>query len=558
MKDGSLRMKLNSFGFRISLYYLLAGLAVIALFSGVVYTVVSDIFVKEAVSKTQMAIETSADSIGEYVRHSKNLLQIYAKDPALLDYASGADSNRQAILDKISAIKVSDSHIFEVFVLPENGIPLASRENSNTPLLQDIDTDNPCLSSERAGEYAHADPWTVTIAVPMIAENGEKLGVLAMDLDYCLFMHTVSDVDMGKGGSIFIVDADADGTPVFHTDKSKLTDGDFFYQTRAGYNAKENLLTHTATISGTNWTMVGAASLDGLSVLKRQFFDMVVFTGILLMFALLVITVTVSKKLTTPISRLVSRMEDIESLAELAVKEREISEASILTESYNRMIQRIKELMQELAAKQSEIRQFELDALTSQINPHFLYNTLDTIVWLAEFKESDKIISITKSLAAFFRLSLNNGKAVISLQDEIEHVKKYLFIQKERYGDKLTYSFEVEDAVLECMVPKIILQPIVENALYHGIKPMDGIGHIQIKTEINGADLIIRISDNGVGYDPKASNENSDKKRGGVGLCNVQRRINLYYEQEADLQIKSSIGEGTTVTLTLKTGITQI
>lgn len=556
MIDNRLKIKLKSFRFQIALYYLLAGLVLIGLFGGVIYQRVSDIFVKEAVSKTQMAIETSADRTGDYIRHTKSVLQIYAKDPALLAYASNADVKEQEILDKISAIKSSDSHIFEVFVMPKHGKPLASKESPTMPRPEDITPDGLCLSSERASEYPHADLWTVTISVPIVDINNEKLGMLAMDLDYCLFTHTLSDLDMGTNGNIFIVNDTNE--LIFHTNEPDLTVGSNYEEFSTlppnGYDSTTNILTHSFAIPETNWTMVGTASLDGLKILRRQLFNMVMFTGILLFLTLLSITITVSKRLTKPISRLVDHMEDIESLAELTVHAGEISETAALTVSYNRMIQRIKELMQELETKQSKLRQFELDALTSQINPHFLYNTLDTIVWLAEFRDNDKIIALTKSLATFFRLSLNSGRAIVSLGDEIEHVKQYLFIQKERYGDKLTYSFDVDECVLEYMVPKIILQPIVENALYHGIRSMDGIGHISITTEINDTALELRIADNGVGFEAQNSIPKSDKKSGGVGLRNVERRLKLYDGNNVDLRIESALGEGTVVTLILKNG----
>ncbi|MGL4790651.1 MAG: sensor histidine kinase, partial [Anaerotignaceae bacterium] len=247
-----------------------------------------------------------------------------------------------------------------------------------------------------------------------------------------------------------------------------------------GFDEKSNTLVYSVLIPNSEWKMVGVVTPSGLDILKRQLFDMMILTTVLLSFVLMVISVIVSRNLTDPISRLVDGMEDIQELAELSISENEISETAMLTQSYNRMIKKIKDLMQELEQKQVELRNSEFDALTSQINPHFLYNTLDTIVWLAEFKDTEKIIKLTKSLASFFRLSLNGGRSVVSLEDEIQHVNQYLIIQKERYGDKFEYSFEIDENALGFMVPKILLQPIVENALYHGIKPMDENGFITI------------------------------------------------------------------------------
>lgn len=137
------------------------------------------------------------------------------------------------------------------------------------------------------------------------------------------------------------------------------------------------------------------------------------------------------------------------------------------------MTLKIRDLMDDISSKEKYLRTYEINALYSQINPHFLYNTLDTIIWMAEFGESEKVIDITKSLASFFRLSLSKGDEMISLEDELNHAREYLFIQKQRYEDRLEYEFSVDEELLQMMVPKIILQPLVENAIYHGIRELE-------------------------------------------------------------------------------------
>lgn len=549
MKKG----RAKSFGLFVSFYCMLAGTVVIMLFSGVVYTVVSKLFINEAVSRAQIAIETSTGSIEEYIRHMKSLLGIFAKDGEFLSYLEGDQAQKSQVLDRLRAIRQSDDKIFEVFLVPENDEPISGGEHNLTGLRDFVEEENPCLSTVRVGEYAHNDPWILTIHEPVFGRNGDQLGVLVMDLDYCLFGHTVESLDMGERGAILI--QNGAGELIYHTDPIKLleenTANQIPQQYRNGYNRETNILTHSTTIPGTGWLMTGIASLDGLEILQKQLFQLVALTSIFLFLVLLVITLTVSRKLTKPISRLADKMEHIGSLADLTIQKGEFYETVILTESYNSMILRIKELMRELEHKQGELRQFELDALTSQINPHFLYNTLDTIVWLAEFKDNDKIIELTKSLAAFFRLSLNGGRPIVSLYDEVEHVKHYLSIQKERYGDKLSYSFCIEEETLDSMVPKIILQPLVENALYHGVKPMEGAGCIIIKAEADGTKLLLSVSDNGVGFDAGPGIPVSGKKSGGVGLQNVERRIKLYYGEEGALELTSAPGRGTRVILKL-------
>jgi len=214
--------------------------------------------------------------------------------------------------------------------------------------------------------------------------------------------------------------------------------------------------------------------------------------------------------------------------------------------------------MGQVSENEKYLRTYEINALHSQINPHFLYNTLDTIVWMAEFGDSDKVIEITKSLAQFFRLSLSKGDERITVENEIDHAKQYLFIQQQRYQDKLTYSFQVDENTLKFKVPKIILQPIVENALYHGIREMDRPGHIKVKVWRDNQALYMEVADNGVGFELKGKGfeegllpSSTKTKLGGVGLTNVDKRIHLYDGEGYGLSIQSVMGEGTKVLLKL-------
>lgn len=541
MKKQIWQTRFKSFGFQIAAFYLIAGLFVLSLFGGVVFFVVSTVIVQQSISKTELEIEKSATEIASDIRQARTLLRFLSATPVFTDYAAtGSEAQKQLVTRLMASAIENEPYIFGIFAAFADGRVVGG--NNNVVLIDNADyetllqNDMPFLSTARSDHYAHNDGCVVTLGIPVESKTNAILGVLVMDLDYCMVQNTVFNIDFE--GEIYIVDNA--GQIIFQTGDEAPVADDLGW----GYDATNNVLTQRYVIPGTDWSVIGRASLNGLDVLRRQLLDMVALTGILLFFALLCITVTYSRKLTNPIGRLVKSMEDIENLTKLTLVADEISETKVLTESYNRMIDKIKLLMAELEQKQKELRQTEIDALTSQINPHFLYNALDTIVWRAEFRDNDKIIALTKSLAAFFRLSLNNGKAVVSLWDEVEHVKQYLYIQKERYEDKLTYSFDVDENLLDCMVPKIILQPIVENSIYHGIRPMDGIGHIAISIHQNADTVLIVVKDNGVGFDTQ--------KTCGVGLRNVEKRIKLFYGAAYGLDIASQPGAGTTVRLKLK------
>ena len=206
----------------------------------------------------------------------------------------------------------------------------------------------------------------------------------------------------------------------------------------------------------------------------------------------------------------------------------------------HRLIQYVKQSVENEYTSQMLASQAEIHALQSQINPHFLYNTLDTIVWMAEFNDSERVIALTKSLAAFFRLSLNGGRELVSVADELDHMRQYLYIQKERYGDKLNYEIGEADELSDYTVPKIILQPVVENSIYHGIKPLDGPGYVTVTVKEMGERLIFTVADNGVGFNPEEPQTGKRKGKGSVGLKNVHRRLKSIYGEDNGLKIESS------------------
>ncbi len=226
--------------------------------------------------------------------------------------------------------------------------------------------------------------------------------------------------------------------------------------------------------------------------------------------------------------------------------------------SFNIMIHKIQELLNEKINEQKILQKSELKALQAQINPHFLYNTLDTIVWMAEANKTDKVIEIVHALSSFFRISLSKGKDWITIREEIEHVRSYLVIQKMRYRDILDYDIEVDDDLLEGTILKLTLQPLVENALYHGIKNKRNGGKINVRVKrVDGNFVQLEVQDDGVGFTPqklaqiRAEMDNEvgeiSMQEGGFGLENVHKRIQLYFGKQYGLVIKSKYLEGTLV-----------
>ena len=238
----------------------------------------------------------------------------------------------------------------------------------------------------------------------------------------------------------------------------------------------------------------------------------------------------------------------------------DLSELKNLTEGINVMADRLESLMEQSLREQENLRKSELRTLQAQINPHFLYNTLDAIVWQAEAGHSGEVIHITRALSDFFRISLSSGADWIPLAQELKHLSGYLSIQKARYRDILNYVIDVPADLGESYVLKLLLQPLVENAIYHGIKDRRGGGLITVTGREDGGFLCFCVQDTGRGMTPDQLRDVRARMRGelppayapyanagtGFGLNNVDRRIRLYYDQEEGLSIESG-PEGTRV-----------
>jgi two-component system sensor histidine kinase YesM len=235
-----------------------------------------------------------------------------------------------------------------------------------------------------------------------------------------------------------------------------------------------------------------------------------------------------------------------------------VDEITELGMTFNIMIGRVRELLNAKVLEQENLKKAELKALQAQINPHFLYNTLDTIVWMAEANKTDQVIEIVRALSSFFRIALSKGKDWIPIRQEIEHVRSYLAIQRIRYRDILNYKIEVDEDLLDGTILKLTLQPLVENALYHGIKNKRGGGTVVVRAQLVGNDLVrLEVQDDGVGFTPRKlaqirstlEDESGEisLKEGGFGLENVNRRIKLYYGKEYGLYVQSEYKVGTQV-----------
>lgn len=303
-------------------------------------------------------------------------------------------------------------------------------------------------------------------------------------------------------------------------------------------------------------------NLEGLRQGVHREVQRVIFIMSALLGFILVSVIFFARRITRNIAEPISELCDVAATAgegdfEIRTKgDNSIVEIQKLNTSVNQMIKKIGQLVDDIRVEEINLRAAELRLLQEQINPHFLYNTLDNIIWLAESGEDEEVVKMVSSLSSFFRTTLSKGRDYITIAEEREHIESYLSIQKFRYRDILSYDIDFEDEILDHSILKLTLQPIVENALYHGIKNKRGMGHIQIDGRMAGDNIEFIVSDNGIGMREEEAEHlrkvisglvSDDRSGGGFGLFNVNQRLQLNYGKEYGLNIESTYNVGTTI-----------
>lgn len=412
--------------------------------------------------------------------------------------------------------------------------------------------------------------WVITFtrSVEITSGTSTEQGILLLDISYSSFQQLLDNITLGNQGYLYMVSSK--GELIYHP-KMQLIDvglAEENYEkaalSREGtyeeYHEGEKRSITVKTVGYTGWKLVGVMPENGISlnVLKTQLF--VVFVVAFFLFVLMIINAYISSRITGPIKRLEKSVNALEAgRLDTEIYIGGSYEIRHLGRSIRDMAGQIKVLMDDIVAEHESKRKSEFDTLQSQINPHFLYNTLDIIVWMIENEQKAEAVKVVTALARFFRISLSKGRSIIPVKDELEHVRNYLMIQQMRFKNKFTYRIESEPETMELASLKLMLQPLVENAIYHGMEFMDGDGEILVRTFLEGGELIFTISDNGLGMTReqvegllKEQTAHVSSKRGsGIGVKNVNERIRLYFGEQYGLSIESEPDEGTTIRIHL-------
>jgi two-component system sensor histidine kinase YesM len=414
-------------------------------------------------------------------------------------------------------------------------------------------------------EHRYIRVISLSSAVEITSGKSTMGGVLLIDLKYNSLTELFDHMSLANGGYLYLMDAN--GELIYHPEQQLIASG----------LAKENNLVaatyddggHQETFNGeprsiivrtvgyTGWRIVGVIPQQG--IVLNQLDNVLIIIAIFLMLFDIVILINsfISTKLTAPIKHLEESVQTLEyGDADKAIYQGGSYEIRHLGASIQGMVDQLQQLTNDIVREHEQKQKSELDALQSQINPHFLYNALDIIVWMIEREQPREAVNIVTALARLFRISLSRGKNIIPVRDELEHVQNYLTIQTMRYKNKFSYVIEMDDEVKDLAIIKLVVQPLVENAIYHGMDFMDGDGMITISAKIVGDELHLTVADNGLGMKPEVVErllvENTPVSKGsGVGLKNVNERIKLYFGDRYGVLIKSEPDEGTCITLVL-------
>ena len=404
-------------------------------------------------------------------------------------------------------------------------------------------------------------PWVVTMTAPLDPmPGGENTAAwVSLDLSFSNISSYINNVSIGQRGYCFLMDRV--GNIVYHPQQQLLYSGLKSEDTEAlaaledGAYADNTVIHCLTSVGDSGWRVVGVSYVDEL--VNRNVREMIWLSawlaGLILATALLASWI-LSRQLSRPLRELASAMGRFETDADHFTYRpmggtREVRE---LSGSFGHMVVRIQQLMSTVRQEEINLRKTELKALQAQINPHFLYNTLDSIAWMCEQGRGGDAVKMIHALARLFRISISKGHELIPIAKEIEHAENYLEIQKYRYKNQFTYTFDVDPGCLSYYCNKITLQPIIENAIMHGLDLLVDEGHITVRVRQDGEDIVFTVQDNGVGMSAEqaaAILREDAQDRTGIGIKNVNDRLRIYFGRQYGLRITSELDAGTSVEL---------
>lgn len=568
------------------LWFFIVQIAVPVMLVGLISYRIASVILTEKVSRMTVAtLEQAVNSIELFINGIEDIsIFTLADDSVQMLMRQGAANGETAsrnidhVYKTLFNLSNSKTHISMFCIVRESdgrhfyvGPPVLIRESVvyDQPWYLDVlalDGKPLWINTHRNIFTPNVDPYIFSLA-RTINDNyriQKRLGVLLINIKEDSLYQLYSGIADSQSGEAFILDTE--GRIVSHRDKGLLLSSmrdqtflDEILKTPQGaatfpIDGKMKLVTHYR-IPSLGWMMVSIMPISTLVAENRLIGGMTFIVALLSIAITFILAMRLAATISSPIARLLLQMKRVSAGDfDIHVEGGYGDEISELGQGFNAMVLRIKGLIDQVYLEQKRQKEIELKALQSQINPHFLYNTLESINWMAQDLGAKDISTMVKALARFFRISISKGQDMITAGDELEHVRNYIIIQKIRYQNKLEAEVTADGDVLRCIVPKLILQPLIENAIYHGIKNKSGMGIIRVSARRGEGSVLFEVIDNGIGMKEEeidrlnySLNHFHGEERQGYGVRNVHERIVLRYGPEYGLTFSAIPGGGTRV-----------
>ena len=518
--------------------------------------------VRSAQTSSRQAVEQVSNTVAGYVSDMDGLLTL-VKDT--LEETGRDDQLRREFFEDLLLIRTD---VAAVTTYDSAGNLLDCRTLEHEPrenIYQNLSFQGQWLSKYGEGYISqpHVEsifpgwyPWVVTMIEPL-ESDGEEAWV-ALDLRFASISSYINNVGIGQHGYCFLMD---ESGILYHPQQQliysqlKSEDTAALAALPDGTYSENNVIYVLQTVEGSPWRVVGVSYVDELVTSNVwENFRLLALAAAAILLAAFLSSVFISRALSRPLKGLSSAMRLFEKNAGTFTYApvggaREVQE---LSESFGHMVVKIQHLMETVRREEINLRKTELKALQAQINPHFLYNTLDSIAWMCEQGRNDEAVQMVNALAQLFRISISRGHELIPIRSELRHAESYLKIQKHRYKNQFSYRFDVDESCLDFLCNKITLQPIIENAIYHGINGLVDEGEIVITLRADGSDVVFTVADNGVGMEEEQIQAILRKERSdhtGIGIKNVNDRLKIYFGEGYGITIHSEPDEGAVVTI---------
>ena len=536
-------------------------------------TTATTMFSQLGMSNTLQAMDQVSERLSDSIGQVEDVLREVADG---MEDRGSADSRQfdsslrlsAGAMENLSALLLLDEYGNPVLGLPSAEIKKICRLTSmdwfnqaRTAGLGETVFSRPHVQNLYPGEY----PWVVSVTrkVRYWQDDLPHTGILMADMRLEPLEDICRSVTLGDNGYLYILDDS--GNIIYHPEQ-KLMSLELISEENIlseDTQSEDQSMVLAQTIEGTNWKLTASVTSDDVAKYSTAFISRVTWVVIALTAGVLLVALWLSMRIVQPLTDIQVSMQRIERNLDdnrMSLPEEGFAEYASLAHSYNVMLRRIRGLMQETVDRQEQLRRMEIGALQEQINPHFLYNTLDSIVRVMETGRTPEAIEMVQALAKLFRLSINNGDYFLTVEQEMDYARNYLTIQQVRYKKRFKYELYMDESIKDLPCPKIILQPLIENSLKHGMSDMPGCTLI-VRARQEGYNIVLSVEDDGLGIPPEKlkklqemlrddSNIMVKKSRYGIGLRNTNRRIKLLYGSDYGLAIESEVEERTCVTIT--------